>query len=160
MIISFWSCSPNINHSFKMLLKKKKKKEKGNTFFSSPSCIQLQLLCSRWGMGVNDRSMLMWEEEEGAAVHKVFGREAQTTPITSSFNHSVPHLNIFSLKVWNLCNFNHCLTCRCFLSLHLGLSYFTLKNYLSWWCWRAHSGVKTWLSWASFGWNSLKVERK
>lgn len=35
------------------------KKRKETHSYSPPSCIQLQLLCSRWGVGVNDRSMLM-----------------------------------------------------------------------------------------------------
>lgn len=52
-----------------------------------PSCTQLKLSCGRWGLGVNDGSVLMWDEDGGEAARKVFGKEAQTSPITSSFNH-------------------------------------------------------------------------
>lgn len=45
----------------------------------------------------------MWDEDDGEAARKVFGREDQTTAITSSFNHSAT-FELFSTL--NLCNFN------------------------------------------------------
>lgn len=52
-----------------------------------PSCTQLKLSRGGWGLGVNDGSVLMWDEDGGEAARKVFGKEVQTRPITSSFNH-------------------------------------------------------------------------